>query len=408
MMQRLLLRRAVMVAVAALAISLIPVTPLCLGTAAAQDTACAHPVGSAQPPSFSPDQQGYRDRLHNLATGRGITVAIIDTGVFAHEQFSVLDAGPDFVTPDAPDSLHDCDIHGSVVASIIGARDMGIAPNARLVSIRQTSQHYRSAPGAESTGSLASMAQGIDAAVDAGARVISLSVVACLSPADAERLDSAELKAALQKAEQAGTVVVASAGNIDGDCEAGMVAYPGVEDTVITVAALTDAYTLADYSLPVTDGDWVSAPGTAQVAIHPNGEGWMRAAVKDGGEREFHGTSYATPTVSGTVALMLERNPRLSPQEVRSIVYSSAQSAHRVLDPLAALTHMPMQESTAQRHVAIEAPADADAGAQRRLNRMLIVSGAGLVFALFLGGVLSSWLQARDREKAALPPAATG
>ncbi|MDN6245055.1 MAG: hypothetical protein L0J38_00690 [Corynebacterium casei] len=65
----------------------------------AQDTACAVPLGSAESPSFSPAQQDYRARLHSLATGKGIKVAIIDTGVSAHEQFPQLEAGPDSWCP---------------------------------------------------------------------------------------------------------------------------------------------------------------------------------------------------------------------------------------------------------------------------------------------------------------------
>ena len=61
-----------------------PMTPV----AKAQDVPCAVPIGSAEGPGFSPQQQDYRSRLHALATGRGVKVAIIDTGVFGHEQFS--------------------------------------------------------------------------------------------------------------------------------------------------------------------------------------------------------------------------------------------------------------------------------------------------------------------------------
>src|SRR5690625_5427225 len=103
---------------------LYPMAPVAM----AQDVPCAVPIGSAEGPGFSPQQQDYRSRLHALATGRGVKVAIIDTGVFGHEQFPRLEPGEDLVTPDNAEPLTDCDIHGTVVASVLGARDIRIAP----------------------------------------------------------------------------------------------------------------------------------------------------------------------------------------------------------------------------------------------------------------------------------------
>ena len=374
--------------------------------ALAQDTACAVPLGSAESPSFTPVQQEYRARLHSLATGKGIKVAIIDTGVSAHEQFPQLEAGPDLVVPDEPTPFHDCDIHGTVVASVIGARDMGIAPDATLMAIRQSSLHYRSTPDSESSGSLATMAESVHAAVDAGARVISLSVVSCMTKQQAENLDSHGLTEALDRAERAGVVVLASAGNVDGDCEPGMVVYPAIEDSVITVAALSTEYELADYSLPVVDGEWVSAPGAVNIAVHPNGTGWMRGAIKNGSEGGFNGTSYATPTVSGTVALMLERNPNLSPSQVREIIYDAAQSTNRVHDPLAALSHVPATYAVEERAVEVTPAPAAGFAAQGRLWKfMAVVAGVGII-ALFIAGMISSLRPRRSPASEQLPRAA--
>lgn len=372
----------------------------------AQDTACAVPLGSAESPSFSPAQQDYRARLHSLATGKGIKVAIIDTGVSAHEQFPQLEAGPDLVVPDTPAPFHDCDIHGTVVASVIGARDMGIAPDATLMAIRQTSLHYRSTPDSESSGSLATMAESVHAAVDAGARVISLSVVSCMTKQQAENLDSHGLTEALDRAERAGVVVLASAGNVDGDCEPGMVVYPAIEDTVITVAALSTEYELAGYSLPVIESDWVSAPGAVDIAMHPNGTGWMRGAIKNGSESGFNGTSYATPTVSGTVALMLERNPRLSPRQVRNIIYGAAQSANNVHDPLAALSHVPASYVVKERAVEITPAPAAGFAAQGRLWKLIAAIGGAGFIALFIAGMVSSLRPRRSPASERSPQAA--
>lgn len=379
----------------ALALQLVPLVPLAslealLPNAHAQDIPCATPLGSAEGPSFTPSQESYRSRLHALATGRGIKVALIDTGISKHEQFTRLEPGEDFIAQQDPAPFEDCDIHGTVVASVIGARDIGVAPEATLLSIRQSSLHYRDSAESESSGSLDTMAKAIHAAIDAGARVISLSVVACMSKERASTLDSRMLSDALMRAEREQVVVVASAGNVDGDCQPGMVVYPAVEDTVITVAALANAYELADYSLPVEKQRWVSAPGTVDIAVHPRGTGWMRGAIKNGTEGTFNGTSYATPMVSGTVALILERNPGLTAQQVRDIIYDSSQSANHVHDPLSALEYSPVSNPTTLRTVALSPETSKESQAPTRMKNLAAATGAVAVLTLFLTGIISS------------------
>lgn len=139
--------------------------------------------------------------------------------MFWHEQFSRLEPGEDLVTADNAESLNDCDIHGTVVASVIGARDMGIAPDATLLSIRQSSNTI-AIPGLGKLRFFSNDGWGaLHSAIDNGADVISLSVVACISEERAATLDSHGLSEALGRAEDEGVVVLASAGNIDGECE---------------------------------------------------------------------------------------------------------------------------------------------------------------------------------------------
>ena len=70
--------------------------------AAAQDVVCAPPAHADAPatPEWAP-------QLRRFATGAGVRVAVIDTGVAASPELDQLVAGGDFGTPDAPDALFD-------------------------------------------------------------------------------------------------------------------------------------------------------------------------------------------------------------------------------------------------------------------------------------------------------------
>ncbi len=94
--------------------------------------------------------------------GRGVKVAVVDTGVTRHPWFQDrLKSGGDYVatpTNKQEPGLEDCDGHGTEVAGIIGAKPdnpevgfVGVAPDATIVSYRQLSENYEPAPPASST-----------------------------------------------------------------------------------------------------------------------------------------------------------------------------------------------------------------------------------------------------------------
>ena len=94
-----------------------------------------------------------------LSRGTGQTVAVIDTGVSRHRLLPHLVPGGDYVS--TGDGTDDCDGHGTIVAGIIGAAPdaqdgnafSGIAPDATIISIRQSSNNFRAArpcPGPDS------------------------------------------------------------------------------------------------------------------------------------------------------------------------------------------------------------------------------------------------------------------
>src|SRR3954464_1016949 len=127
-----------------------------------------------------------------FATGAGVTVAVIDTGINASPRVPA-EPGGDFVDP-AGNGLSDCDSHGTLTASIIAGRPaptdgfVGVAPEARLLSLRQTSEAVEpvgpqpnpNAPNATpAAGSIRSLARAVVHAANLGAGVINISEAAC-------------------------------------------------------------------------------------------------------------------------------------------------------------------------------------------------------------------------------------
>ncbi|AKK10407.1 S8 family serine peptidase [Corynebacterium uterequi] len=339
---------------------------------------CPQPV-----PAPPPDEPAVSRDYLGVASGAGIRVAVIDTGVAAHPELGTLEAVADLVDPDFPQPLLDCDGHGTVVAGVIAGRSLGVAPDATVLSIRQTSA-ARGGIG-EPVGTVATLAEAINQAVAAGANVINISVVACLSPAEVAAADLRVLDEALAAAEAAGVVVVAAAGNTTGGCADDSVALPAHAETVLTVGAREDAYHLADYSLPGAD---VSAGAFVPTAVSPTGEGFAGALTLPTGELiEFRGTSFAAPVVTGTVALLRQLHPELSAAEVRAHVLSAAEGGF--VDPAAVLQHVPTTPaSLSQQHAWLSPPHPAPDDVERRGKGLLAAAVAILVAAAAAGGVL--------------------
>ncbi|GAA1287151.1 hypothetical protein GCM10009609_61740 [Pseudonocardia aurantiaca] len=291
---------------------------------------------------------------HRLATGRGQVIAVIDTGVAPHPLLAGrLTGGGDYLT--GGDGLDDCDGHGTAVAGLLAAaperRDrssepVGIAPGARLLSIRQSSPSY-SVPGPDRAlrpaGDTNTLAEAIVLAVRGGADIVNISEAVCLSP-DRAAAVGAPLQAALRFAADADVVVVAAAGNLgSGSCAADgsrQVSLPGwYADDVLTVGAVDPGDAAAPFTVP---GPWVdvAAPGT----------GLRSLAVGGGSTAEgVTGTSFAAPWAAGLAALVRERFPELSARQVVDRILATARRApdfrgalgYGVVDPVAALTAVP-------------------------------------------------------------------
>ncbi len=373
----------------------VPVTVASAQEPGAPDVACAVPAPAGAPA----ERPGELTDAHRIATGEGVRVAVIDTGVADHPQLREVVPGGDLVTPDFPQPLLDCDGHGTVVAGIIAARDAGVAPDATVISVRQSSAHHRrpGAEGEDAAGTLASLGDGVHRALDAGADVINVSVVSCVPAETADRLDTTPLDDALHRAEAEGAVVVAAAGNQGRDCQPGAVVYPAYAPTVLAVAALdaTAPLALAGYSLPAGDPDTaLAAPGEMPVGLSPDGVGWA-TGMHAPGQHEvvpFTGTSFATPVVSGAVALLRQRHPHESAAQLRDRVTGGAQPGHGVVEPHRVLTHLAADYTVDARVRRVAAPPTPERRA--RAASLAVMGGLG---ALVLGGVLAAGVIRRPR-----------
>ncbi|WP_433359356.1 type VII secretion-associated serine protease mycosin [Actinoplanes sp. CA-142083] len=259
------------------------------------------PVFKGTPPE---DEVYAPKRLAPIATGKGVRVAVVDSGVDAtHPQLrDNVERGADFLHGD-DNADQDCVGHGTEVASIIAARPasdtgfQGLAPGATIVPVRISEQKEIDGKAVGDRGTPRQFAQAIDWAVDQGdAQVINLSLVMTA--------DNAEVAAAVQRALDAGVVVVAAAGNNGAGQTEADTPYPADFPGVIGVGAVTLDGTRADFS---QKGDYVDL-----VAYGKD----VTAAARGSGHLTDQGTSFSTPFVTATVALMLERFPGLTPAQV--------------------------------------------------------------------------------------------
>ncbi|MEN4466817.1 S8 family serine peptidase [Mycolicibacterium conceptionense] len=397
------------------------------------------------------------------STGAGTVVAVIDTGVQASKRMPHLVAGGDYVMGQYGDGLSDCDAHGTLVASLIGAAPsgaplpvrpagaviappppgapapepvppppppptvtvtktttaapppppppeppppplepawgpaghgqapaapqaplpqvpppgggpdgmIGIAPDAVIVAIRQSSQLFRPAEPrldqdqeqVRRAGDINSLARAVVHAANLGARVINISLVSCIpvsKPVDQAVLGSALRYAAVDR----DAVIVTAAGNAgtqgctqNPDPASGESGWDDVvtiaspawfDDFVLTVSATDNAGIPLDGQLASLHGPWVdlAAPGLDIVGLSTSGN-VINAQVVDDKIGPLTGSSFAAAYVSGVAALVRAKFPQMSAPEVMHRLTATAHApasgrdttvGFGVVDPLAALT----------------------------------------------------------------------
>lgn len=263
------------------------------------------PAGQSLPGTPYADQLYAPSALAPLATGAGVRVAVIDSGVQADVAAlrGRVAAGADFLHHD-PNGRQDCVGHGTEVASLIVGRRTGksgfegLAPGATIVPVRVSEEEDDRDGGTSGDRvSLSGFAHAIDWAVDQGhADVINLSLVTT----DGDT----PVRAAIARAIDKGVVVVAAAGNHGRPDDPNPTPFPAAYPGVIGVGALTADGVRADFS---QHGDYVDVVAA--------GDG-ITAALPGGGLKVDSGTSFAAPFVAATAALIKQRFPHASPAEV--------------------------------------------------------------------------------------------
>ena len=309
-----------------------------------------------------------RDELG--VSGRGIGVAVIDSGISPHpdldgrgrrsriahfKDFTVDERRGTWVSASPRDEYG----HGTHVAGILAGdgtlskgRRAGVAPGAHLVGLKVLDD--------QGHGYVSDVIAALDYAVAVRStfniRVINLSVAAGVF----ESYTRDPLALAARRAVDKGIVVVAAAGNLgrteEGEAQFGGITSPGNAPWVLTVGASSSAGTArrSDDTLAAFSSrgptwiDFAAKPDLVAPGVGIESLAERRSTLSDsladylvGGTHgasqraylSLSGTSMAAPVVAGTVALMLEANPRLTPNAVKGILQFTAQ-AGRTQHPL--------------------------------------------------------------------------
>ena len=281
-----------------------------------------------------PDDPYFPDQWHLLAVGvpeawefgggNGVTLAVIDGGVSAggedlacHPFRFPYDATSGAATsepePGNPKGSHGTHVAGTALqCSDNGIRTAGMAPAASLLPVKVSDGAHRITSEY--------LADGIIWAADHGADVINMSLGKfCTAEWPVCGGDDEALNDAIDYADSKDIVIVGASGNFSQD----YVSYPASHPAVIAVGATTVTQSVAGYSDRGSALDLV-APGGGDVNV----DGILQESFDDPsdvwGVYAKIGTSFASPLVAGTAALMLDVNPDLSSSAIREILASTA------------------------------------------------------------------------------------
>ncbi|MCP8999138.1 S8 family peptidase [Pseudarthrobacter sp. RMG13] len=245
------------------------------------------------------DQRSGRDGQYSIGNeGAGVNIYVVDTGLHvSHTEFSGRIPAVWWGVHDG-NGINDCNGHGTHVAGTAAGTTYGVAKKASIIPIR--------ALECDGSGWASTIMAGIDWSVQhhvAGQpAVLNLSIGG---------FTNSSFDEAVQSAVNDGMTVVASAGNAGADACA---ASPARVRSAITVAATDINDAQASWSNYGSCVD-IQAPG---ISIR---SAWNNAAT---GYNTLDGTSMAAPHVSGAAAVLLSRDPSLSPAQVHQSMTNNA------------------------------------------------------------------------------------
>ncbi|MDQ0765425.1 S8 family serine peptidase [Streptomyces canus] len=304
-------------------------------------------------------------RTRQFSTGAGVTVAVVDTGV------SIKAPALTGRVTAVGGADEDCVGHGTFVAGLIAAAPVdgvgfsGAAGQAHIVAVRGTDQR--------GTATDNTVANGIRAAVDAGAQVIEVSPALTRS--------SSTLHDAVSYAARHGALIVAAAvpdAPRDGTSSAPPPQdyWPAAEPGVLSVVDVDvqGRRPQAAYTPRHTD---LAAPGDGVLGIGPSGRGHFIGS----------GPSFAAGYAAATAALVRSANPGLSAAETARRLITTAYPADIPrLDPYGALTSVP--GAYPSRSAQAEAPRlvrlETDEAGTRATRRALVLTGLGIGLILVI------------------------
>ena len=256
---------------------------------------------------YAPLQYGAHairaDLAHRFATGKGVRVAVVDTGVdTTHPDLRHRIVKTATFVEGGERTFAD-DSHGTAVTGVIAADAdnqigiFGIAPEAEILVAKAC--WHRTAAALEAVCSSWTLAKAVDFAIASNARVLNLSLGGPPDPL---------LARLIGKAVDQGVTVIAAV--MDRGSQAP--GFPASLEAVIAVLA-SDSRGSMHVPAGLTRSGLLVAPGIEVLTTAPHGAYDFRS-----------GTSLAAAHVSGVVALLLERNPRLTAAEVHALLVATA------------------------------------------------------------------------------------